>query len=152
MQLQTFYVTNQVPQVQDSFNSGVWSALEGEVQKLAKNEEIFVTTGVSFHKGNETPQIQYISPEKHPDQRVPIPPYFYKLVLRVKYVAASVTDASCIAFWFENRAYTQDKFYNHSYSVDQVEEWTGFDFFVNLPDEIENAAEAKNISWEQFVE
>lgn len=151
MQLQTFYVTNQVPQVQDSFNSGVWSALEGEVQKLAKNEEIFVTTGVSFHKGNETPQIQYISPEKHPDQRVPIPPYFYKLVLRVKYVAASVTDASCIAFWFENRAYTQDKFYNHSYSVDQVEEWTGFDFFVNLPDEIENVAEAKNISWSQFV-
>ena len=151
MQLQTFYVTNQVPQVQDSFNSGVWSALEGEVQKLAKNEEIFVTTGVSFHKGNETPQIQYISPEKHPDQRVPIPPYFYKLVLRVKYVAASVTDASCTAFWFENRAYTQDKFYNHSYSVDQVEEWTGFDFFVNLPDEIENVAEAKNISWSQFV-
>lgn len=152
MQLQTFYVTNQVPQVQDSFNSGVWSALEGEVQKLAKNEEIFVTTGVSFHKGNETPQIQYISPEKHPDQRVPIPPYFYKLVLRVKYVAASVTDASCTAFWFENRAYTQDQFHNYSCSVDQVEEWTGFDFFVNLPDEIENAAEAKNRSWSQFVE
>ena len=152
MQLQTFYVTNQVPQVQDSFNSGVWSSLEEEVQKLAKNEEIFVTTGVSFHKGNETPQIQYISPNKHSDQRVPIPPYFYKLVLSVKYVAASVTDASCIAFWFENRAYTQDKFYNHSYSVDQVEEWTGFDFFVNLPDEIENVAEAKNISWSQFVE
>lgn len=84
--------------------------------------------------------------------QVPIPPYFYKLVLRVKYVAASVTDASCIAFWFENRAYIQDKFHNHSCSVDQVEEWTGFDFFVNLPDEIENVAEAKNISWSQFVE
>ena len=152
MQLQTFYVTNQVPQVQDSFNSGIWSTLEGEVQKLANKEEIFVTTGVSFHKGNETPQIQYISPKKHPDQQVPIPPYFYKLVLRVKYVAASVTDASCIAFWFENRAYIQDKFHNHSCSVDQVEEWTGFDFFVNLPDEIENIAEAKNISWSQFVE
>ena len=152
MQLQTFYVTNQVPQVQDSFNSGIWSTLEGEVQKLANKEEIFVTTGVSFHKGNETPQIQHISPSKHPDQQVPIPPYFYKLVLRVKYVAASVTDASCIAFWFENRAYIQDKFHNHSCSVDQVEEWTGFDFFVNLPDEIENVAEAKDISWSQFVE
>ncbi len=152
MQLQTFYVTNQVPQVQDSFNSGVWSALEGEVQKLAKNEEIFVTTGVSFHKGNETPQIQYISPEKHPDQRVPIPPYFYKLVLRVKYVAASVTDASCTAFWFEHKAYESgDNFDNYRKSVDQVEEWTGFDFFVNLPDEIENVAEAKSITWSQFV-
>lgn len=153
MQQQTFYVTNQVPQIHNGFNNGIWKNLESAVQVLAKNEEIFVTTGVSFHKGNETPQIQYISPAKHPDQRVPIPPYFYKLVLRVKYVAASVTDASCTAFWFEHKAYESgDSFDNYRKSVDQVEEWTGFDFFVNLPDEIENAAEAKNISWAQFVE
>ena len=152
MQQQTFYVTNQVPQIHNGFNNGIWKNLESAVQVLAKNEEIFVTTGVSFHKGNETPQIQYISPAKHPDQRVPIPPYFYKLVLRVKYVAASVTDASCTAFWFEHKAYESgDSFDNYRKSVDQVEEWTGFDFFVNLPDEIENAAEAKNISWAQFV-
>ena len=153
MQQQTFYVTNQVPQIHNGFNNGIWKNLESAVQVLAKNEEIFVTTGVSFHKGNETPQIQYISPAKHSDQQVPIPPYFYKLVLRVKYVAASVTDASCTAFWFEHKAYESgDNFDNYRKSVDQVEEWTGFDFFVNLPDEIENVAEAKNISWSQFVE
>ena len=153
MQQQTFYVTNQVPQIHNGFNNGIWKNLESAVQTLGKNEEIFVTTGVSFRKGNETPQIQYISPAKHPDQQVPIPPYFYKLVLRVKYVAASVTDASCTAFWFEHKAYESgDSFDNYRKSVDQVEEWTGFDFFVNLPDEIENAAEAKNISWAQFVE
>ena len=153
MQQQTFYVTNQVPQIHNRFNNGIWKNLESAVQVLAKNEEIFVTTGVSFHKGNETPQIQYISPAKHPEQKVPIPPYFYKLVLRVKYVAASVTDASCTAFWFEHKAYESgDNFDNYRKSVDQVEEWTGFDFFVNLPDEIENVAEAKNISWAQFVE
>lgn len=153
MQQQTFYVTNQVPQIHNGFNNGIWKNLESAVQVLAKNEEIFVTTGVSFRKGNETPQIQHISPSKHPEQQVPIPPYFYKLVLRVKYVAASVTDASCTAFWFEHKAYESgDNFDNYRKSVDQVEEWTGFDFFVNLPDEIENAAEAKNISWEQFVE
>lgn len=153
MQQQTFYVTNQVPQIHNGFNNGIWKNLESAVQVLAKNEEIFVTTGVSFRKGNETPQIQHISPSKHPEQQVPIPPYFYKLVLRVKYVAASVTDASCTAFWFEHKAYESgDNFDNYRKSVDQVEEWTGFDFFVNLPDEIENAAEAKNISWSQFVE
>lgn len=153
MQQQTFYVTNQVPQIHNGFNNGIWKNLESAVQVLAKNEEIFVTTGVSFRKGNETPQIQHISPSKYPEQQVPIPPYFYKLVLRVKYVAASVTDASCTAFWFEHKAYESgDNFDNYRKSVDQVEEWTGFDFFVNLPDEIENAAEAKNISWEQFVE
>ena len=152
MQQQTFYVTNQVPQIHNGFNNGIWKNLESAVQTLGKNEEIFVTTGVSFRKGNETPQIQHISPAKHPEQQVPIPPYFYKLVLRVKYVAASVTDASCTAFWFEHKAYESgDNFDNYRKSVDQVEEWTGFDFFVNLPDEIENAAEAKNISWSQFV-
>lgn len=152
MQQQTFYVTNQVPQIHNGFNNGIWKNLESAVQDLAKNEELFVTTGVSFRKGNETPQVQYISPAKHPDQKVPIPPYFYKLVLRVKYVAASVTDASCTAFWFEHKAYESgDNFDNYRKSVDQVEEWTGFDFFVNLPDEIENVAEAKNISWSQFT-
>ena len=152
MQQQTFYVTNQVPQIHNGFNNGIWKNLESAVQILAKNEEIFVTTGVSFRKGNETPQIQHISPAKHSEQQVPIPPYFYKLVLRVKYVAASVTDASCTAFWFEHKAYESgDNFDNYRKSVDQVEEWTGFDFFVNLPDEIENVAEAKNISWSQFV-
>ena len=152
MQQQTFYVTNQVPQIHNGFNNGIWKNLESAVQVLAKNEEIFVTTGVSFRKGNETPQIQHISPSKHPDQQVPIPPYFYKIVLRVKYVAASVTNASCTAFWFENKVYESgDAFDNYRKSVDQVEEWTGFDFFVNLPDEIENVAEAKNISWSQFV-
>mgnify|MGYP004530386413 FL=1 len=152
MQQQTFYVTNQVPQIHNGFNNGIWKNLESAVQVLAKNEEIFVTTGVSFRKGNETPQIQHISPSKHPDQQVPIPPYFYKIVLRVKYVAASVTNASCTAFWFENKVYESgDDFDNYRKSVDQVEEWTGFDFFVNLPDEIENVAEAKNISWSQFV-
>jgi hypothetical protein len=30
--------------------------------------------------------------------------------------------------------------------VNQIEEWTGFDFFVNLPDDLEAEAE-RNSSW-----
>ena len=74
MQQQTFYVTNQVPQIHNGFNNGIWKNLESAVLFLAKNEEIFVTTGVSFRKGDEIPQIQYISPSKHPEQQFPIPP------------------------------------------------------------------------------
>lgn len=154
MQAQTFYVTNQVPQIQNSFNSGIWSNLEGAVQGVAKskgNEEIYVVTGVAFHKEGETRTINYVTPTDDPLQQVPIPNYFYKLVLRVKRVAGSVTDAVCVGFWFDHKAYS-DSYQNYSVSVDQVEAWTGFDFFVNLPDEIENVAEAKNISWSQFVE
>ena len=149
MQAQTFYATNQVPQVQNSFNSGIWSNLEGAVQGVASNEEIYVVTGVAFNKEGESRTISYTSPSKASFQQVPIPNYFYKLVLRVKTSGGTVTDAVCVAFWFEHKAYS-DSYANYTVSVDQVESWTGFDFFVNLPSEIEARCEAKNTSWEAF--
>lgn len=153
MQAQTFYVTNQVPQVQISFNSGIWSNLEGAVQGVAKtkNEEIYVVTGVAFNKEGESRTISYTSPRDASSQQVPIPNYFYKLVLRVKTSAGgAVTDAVCVAFWFEHKAYS-DSYANYTVSVDEVESWTGFDFFVNLPSEIETRVEAKNTSWSAFT-
>lgn len=152
MQNQTFYVTNQVPQIQNSFNSGIWSNLEGAVQGVAKsnaNEEIYVVTGVAFNKGAESHTINYTSPRDASSQKVPIPNYFYKLVLRVKTSGTTVTDAVCVAFWFEHKTYS-DSYANYTVSVDEVEAWTGFDFFVNLPSEIEARVEAKNTSWEAF--
>ena len=152
MQAQTFYVTNQVPQIQNSFNSGIWSKLEGAVQDVAKtkNEEIYVVTGVAFNKEGESRTISYTSPSNAPSQRVPIPNYFYKLVLRVKYTGSTVTSASTIGFWFEHKAYTNDTYTNYIVSVDEIEAWTGFDFFVNLPDEIEVDVEATKPSWSEF--
>lgn len=151
MQAQTFYVTNQVPQIQNSFNSGIWSNLEGAVQGVAKskNEEIYVVTGVAFNKEGENRTISYTTPSKAPSQKVPIPNYFYKLVLRVKTSGGTVTDAVCVAFWFEHKAYS-DNYTNYTVSVDEVESWTGFDFFVNLPSDIEARCEAKNTSWSAF--
>ena len=153
MQAQTFYVTNQVPQIQNSFNSGIWSNLEGAVQDVAKsrNEEIYVVTGVAFNKEGENRTINYTSPSKAPSQKVPIPNYFYKLVLRVKTSAGgAVTDAVCVAFWFEHKTY-EDSYTNYTVSVDEVEAWTGFDFFVNLPSDIETRVEAKNTTWSAFT-
>lgn len=152
MQNQTFYVTNQVPQVQNSFNSGIWSNLEGAVQGVAKtkNEEIYVVTGVAFNKEGENRTISYTTPSKASSQQVPIPNYFYKLVLRVKTSGMTVTDAVCVAFWFENKAYS-GSYANYTVSVDQVESWTGLDFFVNLPSDIEMRVEANNTTWSAFT-
>ena len=76
--------TNQVPQIQNNFNSGIWSSLESAVQTLGKKEEIYVVTGVAFNKEGQTSTIKYVSPSSTSLQKVPIPNYFYKLVLRVK--------------------------------------------------------------------
>jgi DNA/RNA endonuclease G (NUC1) len=42
-----------------------------------------------------------------------------------------------------------DTYDNYTVSVDQIEEWTGFDYFCNLPEAIETAAET-NTSWQNF--
>lgn len=148
MQLQTFYYTNSVPQVQTRFNDGVWNNLEQAVQSIAEGETVYVTTGVAFSKVGENKSVSYITSSSD-TKSVPIPNYFYKVVLRVKTNSSGeVISASTIAFWFENKEYT-DKYYNHTTTVDQVEAWTGFDFFVNLPDSVETAAEM-NSNWTTF--
>ena len=150
MQLQTFYVTNSVPQVQDGFNSGIWSSLEGALQSEAKKKITYIVTGVAFAKVGETKTISYTSAKNDTTKKVPIPNYFYKVVLKVTTNSSgTVTSASTVGFWFENKAYSSSTYSNYTVSVDQVEEWTGFDFFANLPDSVENAAE-KNTSWSTF--
>lgn len=152
MQKQTFYVTNQVPQRQNKFNGSIWANLEKAVQGVASKEEVYVVTGVAFNKSGETKTVNYISPSADASQKVPIPNYFYKVVLRVKKSGSTVTDACTVGFWFEHRDYVSgtETYQQFSASVDQIEEWTGFDFFVNLPDDIEEAAESRSTSWSQF--
>ena len=149
MQKQTFYVTNSVPQRQNKFNGSIWTALEQAVQAEAAGEEIYVVTGVVFNKVGETKTISYVSPSDNSSQKCAIPNYFYKLVLKVKYSGSTVISASTIGFWFEHKDYDDSAYANYAVSVDEIEAWTGFDFFVNLPDPVEAAAEA-NTSWTSF--
>ena len=148
MQLQTFYVTNSVPQIQDKFNGGIWAALEGALQSIGKSEEIYIVTGVCFNKAGENKTVKYTT-AKDDSKSVPVPNYFYKVVLKVGKSGSTVTSASAIGFWFEHKEYSNSTYSNYAVSVDQIEQWTGFDFFVNLPDGVETVAE-QNGSWTTF--
>ena len=148
MQLQTFYVTNSVPQVQNSFNDGIWASLEGALQGIGKSEEIYIVTGVAFKKVGGSETIKYTT-AKDDTKQVPIPNYFYKVVLKVNKSGSNVTSSSTIGFWFENKIYSGNSYSNYAVSVDQIEQWTGFDFFVNLPDSVEKTAET-NTNWTTF--
>lgn len=151
MQKQTFYVTNSVPQRQNKFNGSIWNALEQAIQAEADSEEIYVVTGVAFNKvGETTRSISYVSPSDNSSQKCAIPNYFYKVVLKVKYSGSTVTSASAVGFWFDHKDYDNSIYANYAVSVDQIEAWTGFDFFVNLPDSVENAAET-NSEWSEFA-
>lgn len=151
MQAQTFYWTNSVPQIQDNFNGGIWSELENAVRSVAKQTDtLYVVTGVAFRKVGGSEAIKKAQPNN--DSRMcPVPNYFYKVALKVKRSGSSITDASAIGFWFDHKAYPGESnaYANYSVSVDQIEQWTGLNFFVNLPEALQTTAEA-NSSWTTF--
>lgn len=148
MQAQTFQYPNSVPQWHNGFNSGMWSSLEGALQTIGKSEEIFIVTGTAFKKVGESKTIKYTSTPSDSGKSVPIPNYFYKVVLKVN-STSSPTSAKAIGFWFENKSYSNSEYSSYAVSVDQIEEWTGMNFFVNLSDSIEETAES-NSSWSSF--
>jgi endonuclease G len=153
MNLQTYYSTNQTPQIQNSFNGGIWSSLEGATRNLLSgdyaSDMVYVATGPVYRKvgGNET--ITYLTGASGANpSSLPVPNYYWKAILKVKWSGTSVTEASAIGFWFEHKTYS-DSYTNHTVSVNQIEQWTGLDLFTNLPDGIEATAES-NTSWDTF--
>ena len=149
MNTQTYYVTNQTPQIQNGFNSGVWSRLEEATRALTESTDtVYVITGPCYRKkgGNET--ITYLHSTTVTPASLPVPNYYWKVLLKVKRSGDSITSASAIGFWFEHKSYT-DNYTNYAVSVDTIEQYTGFDLFANLPNSIEAAAE-RNASWTTF--
>lgn len=153
MNSQTYYVTNSTPQ-NSQFNGGIWSSLETAVRNaIPANDTLYVATGAAFQKiGDAAKDVIWILPqdETNVTRTCPVPNYYWKVLLKVKRNGeGNVTSASAVGFWFEHEVKENDSYDKHAVSVDQIEQWTGFDFFVNLPDTVENAAET-NINWTTF--
>ena len=141
---QTYLSINSTPQIQNSFNGGIWSTLEGAIRSEVSDygDTIYIVTGPVFRKVGGKENITYIT-NSGDNKRVPVPNYYYKVLLKYKNGTASA-----VGFWFEHKTYS-DSYTNYAVSVDQIEQWTGWDFFVNLPDDIESAAET-NTNWSTF--
>ena len=149
MQAQTYYSTNMTPQIQNGFNGGIWAKLEDAVRKqIPRDDTLYIVTGAAFRKVNENLAASTIL-NKNDGKTLPVPNYYWKVVLKVKRDADVVTDASTIGFWLPHEDLKGRSYADYVVSVDQIEQWTGFDFFVNLPDEKEKAAET-NESWQSF--
>ncbi len=156
MMAQTYFSTNMTPQLQNGFNGGVWAHLEDAVRSVVEHnsDTVYVVTGAAFRKkgGNET--IKTITNTR--DGKVlPVPNYYWKVLLKVKWTddtEPAVAGASAIGFWLEHR----DNYGNGSTNylpyvttVDQIEQWTGFDFFSNLSTSLQSGAEAAT-DWAAF--
>ena len=155
MRKQTYYLTNQTPQNQDGFNSPMWSNLEDAIRDLTSSTDtVYVVTGAAFQKVGENKTINYLHAAKDEvyPKDVPIPNYYWKVILKVKRNSSTnaITDACAVAVWMPHSSYSsQTAWQGYVYSVRKIEEWTGFDFFAYLPEALVERAET-NSSWSTF--
>lgn len=123
--LQTFYGTNITPQL-DSHNGGIWLELEEKVRNIAMDSDtLYVVTGCLV-KNSRT------YTHDTDGKRMTVPEAYFKALLR--YDRSSVSGQwSMAGFFLEHRDYKEPLSEVHSMSIDELEEITGLDFFVNLP-------------------
>ena len=121
----TFYGTNMTPQL-NAHNEGIWSDLEGKVRSIANNSDTtYVVTGVIVSASSKKEKDSY-------GKSVTIPDAYFKVLLRYG-KSSTLGQWNAAAFYLEHRSYSGSIGKEHSMSVDELEELTGFDFFVNLP-------------------
>lgn len=123
-----FYMSNICPQ-DHGLNSGPWATLEKACRRWAVQEGcVYVVCGPVFKSGKH----KHIGTER----RITVPDGFFKVVLSL-----AKGREKAIGFYYANRAGKQTM-EDAAMSVDQVEELTGMDFFVNIPDKLEERVEA----------
>ncbi|MBO5626785.1 MAG: DNA/RNA non-specific endonuclease [Prevotella sp.] len=123
---QSFLLTNMCPQ-DHNLNGGDWKALEDRCRGWAIHYgDIYIVAGPIFYNGITQTMGQ---------NKVGIPDAFFKVVLCLG------KKPKALGFIFPNNG-THHKLESYVLTVDEVEEITGFDFFYNLPDDIETAVEA----------
>lgn len=153
MNKQTYYSTNQTPQLQNGFNGSIWNTLENAVRDLVSNasDTVYVVTGPAYNKVGESESITYLHGAvsgANPTE-LAVPNYYWKALLKVRRSGGVITAASAIGFWFDHKSYSNTDYTSCIESVDQIEQWTGFDLFANLPANLQATAEA-NTSWTDF--
>lgn len=127
---ESFYMTNICPQ-HHNLNRGDWKELEDACRRWAAIEPVYIVCGPILYK---TPKYGYIGTE----HQIRIPDAFFKVVL----TGLESGEPRAVGFIYKNEAGNnkRDKYVN---SIDEVERITSLDFFSALPDDIEEAIEAK---------
>lgn len=146
---QTFFLSNMHPQVYN-FNGKVWATMEGRVRNwrdaVTRNGgEMFVCKGgtiydVTFNGKKET-GVLVKNPENgrsNEGMRIPVPKYFFMAVLK----KTSSGTYAAMAFWAEHKPDDSKDLTPYMITVDELEKRTGYDFFCNLPDNVENSVES----------
>lgn len=122
-----FVMANMCPQ-QHSLNAGAWQTLEEKERQWAIRDKAIVIAAGPIYSDEDTQTIGNI--------KVRVPSAFFKVML-----APYSTPMRAIGFIYPNMT-APGNMENYSTTVDEVEKITGFDFFSDLPDDVENDIES----------
>ena len=121
----SFFMTNISPQI-PGCNRGIWKRLENQVRRWAiKEKKLYIITGPIF---SEKPAVMKTA-------AIPVPVAFYKVILDL------MPPMKMIGFIVPNQT-SKRRIASFAVSVNEVERITGYDFFSQLDDELENSLEA----------
>ena len=128
---ESFYLSNMSPQ-RPAFNRGIWRKLETRVRTWAADygRVYVVTAGVLPPNKSERATFERIGANN-----VLVPKRYYKVVY-------DPARQAIIAFLLVNAGSSQS-LSSYTVPVDNLETLTGFDFFSQLPDNLENRIEAQ---------
>lgn len=123
---ESFYMSNMSPQV-PGFNRGIWKNLEEQVRIWAKeNHKLYIVTGPVVQK----------RADKIGKNKVSVPQYYYKAILDIQ-----EPELKGIGFLMKNEKSSKD-IMEFAMSIDDLEEFTGLDFFPLIPDDLERKLES----------
>lgn len=123
---QTFYGSNMTPQL-NAHNEGIWSKLENSVRTWANTSDTtYVVTGCIVKGSVRVTTDSY-------GKLLTVPSAYFKAVLRYS-KSSTIAQWAAAGFYLEHRDYGNVALSKeHSMSIDELEDITGMDFFVNLP-------------------
>ena len=138
---ETFLMTNMVPQAPNS-NQGPWSDLEDFLRTLLPGNEIYVVAGPAGVGGSgDNGPANTIA-----NGNVTVPAFTWKVALVLPVGESDVSRVNAktrtIALIMPNQNSVNSDWHTYLTTVDAVEALTGYDFFADVPDIIENAIEA----------
>ncbi len=132
----TFLLSNMSPQ-RPELNRKIWEKLEEQVRQHVTDEgKAWIVTGSLFLDSDS----HFVSPKEFIGaNKVAVPTHFFKAILSVD----NAGTYSMYAFILPNQLdYIPGKPMDYIVTVDRLEEITGYDFFPELNDSIENKLES----------
>jgi len=130
---ETFLTSNVAPQNRE-FNAGIWNRLEEKIRYWAdKYTALFIVTGSVLHN-----QLITIG-----DEKVSVPDYFYKIVIRVQNDVLVM-----IPFLVPNQK-SDAPLFHYATTIEKIEEITGINFNHKLAEKIEEKIE-KELNYKEW--